>query len=181
MAKLQKSTKLYAHPFCKGYWADAFAEMKDTKMLVFAALIVALRVALKTIIRIPLGPSLDITPAFLANALGAMVYGPVVGALGAVVSDLLGVLLVVPEIRARLQPLQLGEAPAAFVDADVGGHLVDGNPQLFNALADLLGLQQFLFHFFCHTTSRKHIHYTTNRASCTRGREYVKMLSIHSP
>ena len=93
MARLQKSTKLYAHPFCKDYWRDAMMEMKDTKMLVFAALIVALRVALKTIIRIPLGPSLDITPAFLANALGAMVYGPVVGALGAVVSDVLGVLL----------------------------------------------------------------------------------------
>ena len=55
MARLQKSTKLYAHPFCKGYWADALSELKDTKMLVFAALIVALRVALKTVIRIPLG------------------------------------------------------------------------------------------------------------------------------
>lgn len=93
MAKKQKSTALYSHPFCAGYWRDAFAELKDTKMLVFAALIVALRVALKTIIRIPLGPSLDITPAFMANALGAMVYGPVVGALGAIVSDVLGVLL----------------------------------------------------------------------------------------
>lgn len=93
MAKLQKSTTLYKHPFCVGYWRDAMAEMKDTKMLVFAAFIVAIRVALKTVIRIPLAPSLDITPAFLANALGAMVYGPVVGALGAVVSDLLGVLL----------------------------------------------------------------------------------------
>lgn len=93
MAKLQKSTNLYAHPFCKGYWHDAFQEMKDTKMLVFAALIVALRVALKTVIRIPLGPNLDITPAFMANALGAMVYGPVVGALGAIVSDFLGVML----------------------------------------------------------------------------------------
>ena len=93
MARLQKSTNLYKHPFCKGYWQDAAAEMKDTKMLVFAAFIVAIRVALKTVIRIPLAPSLDITPAFMANALGAMVYGPVVGALGAVVSDLLGVLM----------------------------------------------------------------------------------------
>jgi len=93
MARLQKSTNLYPHPFCAGYWRDAMAEMKDTKMLVFAAFIVAIRVALKTVIRIPLAPSLDITPAFLANALGAMVYGPVVGALGAVVSDLLGVLM----------------------------------------------------------------------------------------
>ena len=93
MARTQKSTALYPHPFSKAYWHDAAAELKDTKMLVFAALIVALRVGLKTIIRIPLGPSLDITPAFMANALGAMVYGPVVGALGAVVSDVLGVLL----------------------------------------------------------------------------------------
>ena len=93
MARIQKSTQLYPHPFCKGYWRDAAAELKDTKMLVFAALIVAIRVALKTLVKIPLGPSLDITPAFLANALGAMVYGPVVGALGAIVSDVLGVLL----------------------------------------------------------------------------------------
>ena len=93
MARLQKSNTLYKHPFCKGYWRDAMLELKDTKMLVFAALIVALRVALKTLIRIPLGPSLDITPAFMANALGAMVYGPFVGAIGAIVSDVLGVML----------------------------------------------------------------------------------------
>jgi len=93
MARKQKSTALYPHPFCAGYWRDAFAELRDTKMLVFAAMIVVMRVALKTVIRIPLGPSLDITPAFMANALGAMVYGPVVGALGAIVSDVLGVML----------------------------------------------------------------------------------------
>ena len=93
MARLQKSTALYSHPFCKAYWHDAAAELKDTKMLVFAALIVALRVTLKSFVRIPLAPNLDITPAFLANALGAMVYGPVVGAVGAVVSDFLGVIL----------------------------------------------------------------------------------------
>ena len=93
MARLQKSTETFSHPFCRAYWRAAAAELKDTKMLVFAALIVALRVALKTAVRIPLGPNLDITPAFLANALGAMVYGPVVGAVGALVSDVLGVLL----------------------------------------------------------------------------------------
>ena len=93
MSKIQKSNTLYKTPFSKAYWRDAALEMKDTKMLVFAALIVALRVALKTFVKIPLAPNLDITPAFLANALGAMVYGPVVGAVGAVVSDVLGVLL----------------------------------------------------------------------------------------
>ena len=92
MAKI-KSTTVYKHPFCAGYWRDAAAELKDTKMLVLAALIIALRVAMKTVIRVPLAPSLDITPAFLANALGAMSYGPVVGAIGAVVSDVLGVLM----------------------------------------------------------------------------------------
>lgn len=91
--KLEKPTTLYKNPFCKGYWLDAALELKDTKMLVFAALIIALRVALKTLVKIPLAPNLDITPAFLANALGAMVYGPVVGALGAIISDVLGVLL----------------------------------------------------------------------------------------
>lgn len=93
MSKIQKSNTLYKTPFSRAYWRDAALEMKDTKMLVFAALIVALRVALKTFVKIPLAPNLDITPAFLANALGAMVYGPVVGAVGAVVSDVLGVLL----------------------------------------------------------------------------------------
>ena len=93
MSIRQRSTTLYKTPFSAAYWRDAAAELKDTKMLVFAALIVALRVALKTVVRIPLGPNLDITPAFLANALGAMVYGPVVGAVGALVSDVLGVLL----------------------------------------------------------------------------------------
>ena len=93
MARLEKSTAVYKHPFSKAYWHDAAMELKDTKMLVFAALIIALRVALKTLVKIPLAPNLDITPAFLANALGAMVYGPVVGGLAAIVSDVLGVLL----------------------------------------------------------------------------------------
>ena len=93
MARLEKSTAVYKTPFSKGYWRDAAMELKDTKMLVFAALIIALRVALKTLVKIPLAPNLDITPAFLANALGAMVYGPIVGGLSAIISDVLGVLL----------------------------------------------------------------------------------------
>ena len=93
MARIEKSTAVYKTPFSKAYWRDAAMELKDTKMLVFAALIIALRVALKTLVKIPLAPNLDITPAFLANALGAMVYGPFVGAIGAIVSDVLGVML----------------------------------------------------------------------------------------
>ncbi len=92
MSTLQKSTKLYKTPFSVAYWRDAAAELKDTKMLVFAALMIALRVALK-LVAIPLAPNLKINTAFLANALGAMVYGPVVASLSAIVSDVLGVLI----------------------------------------------------------------------------------------
>lgn len=88
----QKSTTLYAHPFSRAYWRDAAAEMKDTRMLVAAALMIALRVALK-MVYIPLAPNLKINTAFIANAIGAMIFGPVVAVLAAVVSDVLGVML----------------------------------------------------------------------------------------
>ena len=47
MARVQKSTTLYPHPFSKAYWRDAALEMKDTRMLVVTALMGALRIALK--------------------------------------------------------------------------------------------------------------------------------------
>ena len=92
MSNVEKSTKLYKTPFSPSYWRDACAELKDTKMLVFAALMVAIRVALK-LVAIPLAPNLKINTAFLANALGAMVFGPVVATVSAIVSDFLGVLI----------------------------------------------------------------------------------------
>lgn len=92
MARIQKSTTLYKTPFSPAYWRDAVAELKDTKMLVFAALMIALRVALK-LVAIPIAPNLKVNIAFLANALGAMVYGPVMASVAAVVSDVLGVLI----------------------------------------------------------------------------------------
>ena len=92
MSKVNKTTNLYKTPFTPAYWRDAAAELKDTKMLVFAALMIAIRVALK-LVAIPLAPNLKINTAFLANALGAMVFGPVVAAVSAIVSDFLGVLI----------------------------------------------------------------------------------------
>lgn len=92
MSKVNKSTNLYKTPFSTAYWRDAAAELKDTKMLVFAALMIAIRVALK-LVAIPLAPNLKINTAFLANALGAMVFGPVVATVSAIVSDFLGVLI----------------------------------------------------------------------------------------
>lgn len=92
MSNVNKSNKLYKTPFTPSYWRDAAAELRDTKMLVFAALMIAIRVALK-LVAIPLAPNLKINTAFLANALGAMVFGPVVAAVSALVSDVLGVLI----------------------------------------------------------------------------------------
>ena len=92
MANNTKSTQLYPHPFSKAYWRDAAAELKDTKMLVVTALMIALRVALKPL-AIPLGPQLSIQTAMLATALGAMIFGPVVAIPAAMISDTIGFMI----------------------------------------------------------------------------------------
>ena len=93
MATKENNRTLYSHPFSKAYWRDAAAELKSTKTLVIAALLIALRVALKTIV-IPLAPNLNINVAApLINALGAMIFGPVVAAAAALVSDTLGCII----------------------------------------------------------------------------------------
>lgn len=79
-------------PFSLAYWRQAAAEIKNPRVLVWAALIVAVRVAVKSI-AIPVGQSLNITIGFLPNALGSMVYGPVVALLAGAVSDVIGALL----------------------------------------------------------------------------------------
>ena len=87
-----KSQTLYPHPFSRAYWRDAAAELRDTRILVIAALLIALRVAMKGL-AIPLAPNLKINIAFFVNALGAMIFGPVVAALAAAVSDTLGCII----------------------------------------------------------------------------------------
>ena len=87
-----KSTAVYKTPFSAAYWRDAAAELKDTKMLVVTALMIALRVALKPL-AIPLGPQLSIQTAMLATALGAMIFGPVVAIPAAMISDTVGFMI----------------------------------------------------------------------------------------
>ncbi|MBR4458753.1 MAG: folate family ECF transporter S component [Clostridia bacterium] len=84
---------LYPHPFSRAYWRDAAAEFRDTRMLMFAALMIALRVGFKAI-KIPVGPYLDINSAFVINAMGAMCFGPVVAIAAAAITDTLGCILV---------------------------------------------------------------------------------------
>ena len=78
--------------FSAAYWKEAAANLKDVRMLALAAMIVALRAICK-MLEIPLAPGLNINVAGLFNSVGAMVYGPVVGLAGAIVSDPLGYLL----------------------------------------------------------------------------------------
>ncbi|MGM9628324.1 MAG: hypothetical protein ACI3V4_09585 [Faecousia sp.] len=93
MSTIAKSTALYPHPFSKAYWHDAAAEMKSTKILVIAALMIALRVATKGL-AVPIAPNLKLfSVASFINALGAMIVGPVVAIPAAFISDFLGVLI----------------------------------------------------------------------------------------
>ena len=66
MSNNQKSTALYPHPFSKAYWHDAAAELKDTHMLVFAALMIALRLVMKQV-SIPITPFLRINAAYFVK------------------------------------------------------------------------------------------------------------------
>ena len=90
MSAKSKDEKLTV--FSGAYWRQAAGELKKPQVLVFAALMIALRVALKPV-GINIAADLRINTAFLINAFGAMVFGPVVAALAAAVSDTLGCIL----------------------------------------------------------------------------------------
>ena len=85
--------KTFNSPFEKGYWYSAFAELKKPKMMIIAAIITAIRIVLKAVSIPVLGNYVQITFAFYANALGSLVYGPIWGLLGGIVSDTVGAIL----------------------------------------------------------------------------------------
>ena len=92
MLKTTYHRKYFRTPFSYEYWRQAFSELKNTRTLVFAALILALRIAMKPL-KIPIAADVNITFGFIVNALGAMVYGPVVALLSGALSDTLGYLV----------------------------------------------------------------------------------------
>lgn len=88
-----KEEKKRVFPFWKGYWSEAVRNFTNTKMLVFAALICALRIAVKAL-RIPVLPGeLNISFDPYVNAIGSLVYGPLVGLAVGAVSDTIGAIL----------------------------------------------------------------------------------------
>jgi len=84
---------LFRTPFSKVYWREASAELKKPRMLALAAVLIAVRVALKSV-AIPIAPpTLYINLGFFINALGAGIFGPVVALIAAAISDTLGAML----------------------------------------------------------------------------------------
>ena len=76
----------------KEYWRLAAKNFSDVRMLVFASLIIALRVAV-TMLKIPLAAGLSLSFDCYVNSVGSMIYGPLVGLAVGAVSDTLGCLI----------------------------------------------------------------------------------------
>ena len=74
------------------YWKSSWAELKNLKRLVFAALICALGVVIGALF-LSVGDNLRVKFTFLVFSVGSAVYGPVLGLLVGAVSDILGYLL----------------------------------------------------------------------------------------
>ena len=88
-----KTQTIYKTPFSLAYWKDAASQLFDIRILCIAAILIALRVALKKL-QIPVGgPELQITFGFFVNALGASIFGPIVAIVAAAISDTLGCII----------------------------------------------------------------------------------------
>lgn len=86
------SMNRYRTPFTPAYWQEAGQSMKSLKLLMFAALMVAMARALSLIPGIPIAHT-KLTWGFLARGMCALVCGPVMGLLYGFVEDILGFLL----------------------------------------------------------------------------------------
>lgn len=95
MEKTMKTTgnETFTHPFSKRFWQLSASEFKSIKMLTFAAIIIALRVVIKSF-KIPIAPPLlYLGFDFLVNSLGSMIYGPIMALAVGAVSDTLGAII----------------------------------------------------------------------------------------
>lgn len=112
--KIQLPNEKYVSIFSRQYWRDAMAQLGDVRMLTMAALFVALRVVVKYI-SIPVGnTSLQITFDAYVNSIGSLIYGPMVGLMVGIASDVLGEL-----VRGRIAqfflPFAVVEMTSSFL------------------------------------------------------------------
>ena len=83
----------YPHPFSAAYWRSAAAELRDLRKLIFAALMIALCIALGAVPAVVLPYGGRVTWGFLARSLCALVCGPLLGALFGFAEDILSFFL----------------------------------------------------------------------------------------
>lgn len=132
------STLLFKHPFSVKYWQTAAGELKKPQMLAIAAMLIALRVAIKSL-AIPVGENLYIYIGFFVNALGAMIFGPVIATVAAAVSDTLGALIF---------PTGAYFFPFIFVEM-LGSFLFAISLYRTKITASRIIVSRFLVSFFC--------------------------------
>ena len=88
---ISPEARLFKTPFTPTYWRVASKELSSVKMLIIAALFIALRTAIaRFYIPLPVMGGQRVYFTFFINALGTVIYGPVVGGLASAVSDLIG-------------------------------------------------------------------------------------------
>ncbi len=92
MPKNNTANTLYKTPFSPSYWKQAIADSKNIRMVTLAALLIALRLIIKNL-SIPIAEGMTIYFGYLLNALGAMIYGPIMAILTGFVADILGFFL----------------------------------------------------------------------------------------
>lgn len=107
----EKQTKI----FSRGYWREAIRQLKDVRMITIAALIVALRIAVK-FLKIEIAPGLNISLDGYVNSLGSLIYGPVMGLVVGAISDTLGC-LVTGRMGEYFPPFMLVEMSSSFIFA----------------------------------------------------------------
>ena len=82
-------SQFYLSILSKTYWKAAADTAKQLRILVVAAMLVALRVAIASMY-IPVGEELQITFGFFFNAFGSYIYGPVLAPFTGFASDIIG-------------------------------------------------------------------------------------------
>ena len=87
------SASRFPHPFSAAYWRTAAAETRNLRKLVFAALMIALCIALGYLPSVALPYGGRVTWGFLARALCGYVCGPVLGVLFGFAEDILSFFL----------------------------------------------------------------------------------------
>lgn len=101
--------------FSRSYWREAAKQFGDIRMITVAALIVALRVAVK-FLRIPIAQGLAISLDAYVNSIGSVIYGPLVGLVVGAISDTLGC-LITGRMGEYFPPFMLTEMLSSFIFA----------------------------------------------------------------